>query len=524
MLWLAAHFPRLGLEIFKLRQPSNLKRPLVLIEAGRVRLADGPAQKAGVVTGCNLATALSIAPQLIHFERDQVAERKRLHTLASLAQGFTSTVSLAPPAGLLLEVEGSLRLFGGLRPLMRRLRRTVRRLGHQASLAPAHTPAAALALARAELAPSLPDFPDAAQLRRQASLTLAEVPLHRTELDPQSIARLADMGIFKVGPLARLPSHELGKRFGSDLPLALGKLTGALPDPRVPEPPQERFRTAVHLLAPIANKTELLLPMRRLAVELEVWLNARQLGVRALRWRFSPLAGRGANLPVRFAKLRTKAGNMLEISRLALEKTDLPEEILSLSLAAQATEPRTPTSQDAGDLLATRGEAAAEAPMDFVDRVQARLGGEALSALRLVDDHRPECAWTTAAAAAAPMLRPTSKPRPRRLSSSAAPPAPSNGPPIKRKPPPDGAPMPRPNAKPLWLLPSPCPVSLDDYRLLSGPERIESGWWDQPVRRDYFVALAANGARCWLFQNRRDAPDRQPPHTLGQWFLHGYFA
>lgn len=497
MLWLAVHFPCLGLEIFKLRQSPSLKRPLVLVEAGRVRLADGPAQEAGVVTGCNLATALSIAPQLIHFERDQAAERKRLHSLAALVQRFTSTVSLAPPAGLLLEVKGSLRLFGGLRLLMRRLRRAVRRLGHQASLAPAHTPAAALALARAGLAPSLPDFPDAAQLRRRALQTLAEVPLHRTEMDARSIKRLADMGIFKVGPLARLPSHELGKRFGPDLLLALGKLTGALPDPRVSEPPQEHFRTTLHLLAPIANKTELLLPMRRLAVELEAWLNARQLGIRALRWRFSPLAGRSASVPVRFAKLRTKTGNMLEISRLALEKADLPEEILSLSLAAQATEPRTPTSQDAGDLLATRGEAAAEAPMDFVDRLHARLGGKALSALRLVDDHRPECAWTTVAAAEAPCVPYA----------------------------PDGGPMPRTNARPLWLLPSPRPISLDDYRLLSGPERIESGWWQQSVQRDYFVALAANGARCWLFQNRRDAPDRQTTtHTPGQWFLHGYFA
>jgi protein ImuB len=35
--------------------------------------------------------------------------------------------------------------------------------------------------------------------------------------------------------------------------------------------------------------------------------------------------------------------------------------------------------------------------------------------------------------------------------------------------------------------------------LLSGPERIETGWWDgAPVVPDYFIALAADGSLVWL--------------------------
>jgi protein ImuB len=54
--------------------------------------------------------------------------------------------------------------------------------------------------------------------------------------------------------------------------------------------------------------------------------------------------------------------------------------------------------------------------------------------------------------------------------------------------------------------------------LLSGPERIESGWWSgQGVARDYYVARADSGARVWIFCER-DAEGRR------HWCLHGVFA
>jgi protein ImuB len=38
--------------------------------------------------------------------------------------------------------------------------------------------------------------------------------------------------------------------------------------------------------------------------------------------------------------------------------------------------------------------------------------------------------------------------------------------------------------------------------VLAGPERIESGWWDDDdVRRDYYVADTAAGRRLWMFRD-----------------------
>jgi protein ImuB len=79
------------------------------------------------------------------------------------------------------------------------------------------------------------------------------------------------------------------------------------------------------------------------------------------------------------------------------------------------------------------------------------------------------------------------------------------------------------NPRPLWLLAEPKPLRTNpdgawpgSLSILSGPERIESGWWDgNDVRRDYFVARSSAGARFWVFRERSG--------TSG-WFVHGVFA
>ena len=57
-------------------------------------------------------------------------------------------------------------------------------------------------------------------------------------------------------------------------------------------------------------------------------------------------------------------------------------------------------------------------------------------------------------------------------------------------------------------------------KLLAGPERIDSGWWDGgeatgDVRRDYFVACSADTRWLWIYRECL-AP--------GGWFLQGFFS
>ena len=69
--------------------------------------------------------------------------------------------------------------------------------------------------------------------------------------------------------------------------------------------------------------------------------------------------------------------------------------------------------------------------------------------------------------------------------------------------------------RPLWLLPKPLRCEEGRFVSRSGPERIESGWWDcMDVERDYYVAQDRNGSRLWVYCDR----------ASGAWYVHGLFA
>lgn len=64
-------------------------------------------------------------------------------------------------------------------------------------------------------------------------------------------------------------------------------------------------------------------------------------------------------------------------------------------------------------------------------------------------------------------------------------------------------------------------------QLLTGPHRIESGWWHRTkehdaegtlhVARDYWVALSPHCGVLWIFQERLARDETS-------WYLHGAFA
>ena len=86
-----------------------------------------------------------------------------------------------------------------------------------------------------------------------------------------------------------------------------------------------------------------------------------------------------------------------------------------------------------------------------------------------------------------------------------------------------------PHHRPAWLLPEPLPLAergalplLEGrpLQLVSGPERIEAGWWDGvPAVRDYFIAQAEDGSLVWLYRSRLPAAVDD-----AGWFLQGRFG
>lgn len=462
----------LGFEVQRGDEAAEGSRPTVLVHENRVLQADERAREAGIALGSTLATAHSIVPELVHFPYDTELQTKELEVLAQATYRFSSEISLAPPDALLIEGSRSLRLFGGRAALQQTVSQLYERLGHAHRLATAPTPMAALILTRAGLG----DRPG------EAMTTVRDAPLAAMDLTEKELERLANMGMTRVGQLLDLPTGELGKRFTAELVDALDRLTGRRVDPRETIVPAERFHSRLHLLEPIRGKVPLLFPMRRLADELSHWLKARCLGAGTLTWSYAPFADQAVSLEVRFASPRTDAKSFLSLTQLHLDRIELPEEVMTVSLRAGQI---TPLSLASEDLLALADDHGNTSQAELVDRLAAKLGTQAVAGLTAADDHRPELAWRMQA----PLVR-------RRAKGALESATEAN--------------------RPLWLLDPPRPVHAKRFKLLDGPERIDVGWWEgdaQALEREYFVAMARSGARCWLYRDREQ-----------RWYLHGYFS
>ncbi len=474
-LWLCVRFPRLEVELEPDAEPQ---RPRAVIDRGRVRMVNEAAERAGIGIGLRTSTAYGICPALDVIESQPDRAARRLGHLAELLHRLSPVVSLEPPDAALTEVAGTLHLTAGLQAVIDHLRRQFAALGHRARFAVGHTPTAALVRSRSDLAEAPDDLSRARMLAEINGLPVAllePVPGLRASIDLSDA--LARMGIRRVGQLLALPRAPLGRRFGAALLEHLDRLTGRVAEPRATIEPPLRFRRRVHFLEEITDKPSLQLPMQRLLAELGFWLTAHQMAVTRIDWRCRHERAGAVSLPVLAAAPQSSPARLFELTLLALERIELPERISTLILAARAPVPAAPAS---AGLFRDLPEGDEVPPAELLEVLTARLGRSRCARIDRADDHRPERAWRRANV-----------------------PAP-------------GAAQPR--SRPLWLLSRPRPVSPAQLTVIRGPERIDAGWWEgEALRpRDYFTAVHASGALCWVFVVFGDgAPE---------WYLHGYFG
>jgi len=418
-----------------------------------------------------------------------------------------------PPAGLLLEVGGCLRLFGGRKRLVQQVRAGLRDQGLEqgASLALAPTPQGALWLGQgaarlsssggAAIAMTVSACFDLPQLHQ----ALDALPVAALALPPKVAQRLEGFGLVTLGQTRRLPLAELTRRLGPPAMALIARAYGELPDPRPEFVFPLQFAQSIELPAPSDKADALLFAARRLTAALAGWLALRQSVMAECRLilahRPTPQNPPATELVLGFASATRDPQRLERVLRERLQRLPLPAPVESLRLEATRIEATADSSGnlfDAGDGSGAAGEAMAA----LIERLQARLGAAQVQGLAPVADHRPECATAAKALSAATGVATAFQP--------------------------DPAAKPRP----FWLLAHPLPVANRDGRpslggplsLLAGPERIESGWWDggqahsaapADLRRDYFIAQTADHRWAWIFR------DLKPP---GGWFLHGWFA
>jgi protein ImuB len=513
MLWIALHLPLLSLETFAattLADPSAAGQPLALVDARRIVCASNPlAQSLGVKPGVKRATALALAPGLLLGEADAQRDAQALESVAHAALAFTPQVTLqAPPdpaaSGdtVLLEVHASLRYFGGLASLLRRLRAGLAPLGHRVHCVSAPTPQAGALLARIH---RRLDCADLAAVRD----ALDAAPVWLLGPGREHWEALQGMGLKTLADLRQLPRAGLARRFGEALLDELDRALGDRPDPREPLTPPEHFESRLELFARADTTEQVLQGAAVLLARMTAWLSARHAFVARFRllmqheprWRKDDATPSATPLEIALAEPSRDPVHLQVLLRERLASLQLAAPTLELRLLALETVQRAGSN---GELFPSpRNEQ--EGLVRLIERLQARLGDGQVQRLVAVPEHRPERASARGAADPAAVAR--------SRTARAQPPATAAA------------------VRPVWLLPQAQALPerharpwLDGapLQLLSGPERIESGWWDGlPAERDYFVAQASDGALVWIYRAR--LPLSAPAAAQG-WFMQGRFG
>jgi protein ImuB len=473
MLWACILLPQLALDGVLRRHPDPAS-PLALVTGPAqrrvLRAVNGAAKAAGLRAGQSLGAAQALCSRFDAIAHD-AAEDERWHDfLAAWAYRYSSLVNRTMPAALLLEVGASFKLFGPWPRFEAQLRADLDELGfrHRITLAP--NPYAARALANVH---------DGLAITHDTPLhnALGQLPVERSGLATDVSTSLRRMGLRKLGQVLALPRAALGKRVGKDALAHLDRLTGALPTPLHYYQPPDAFTSRIELNYDVESSQALLFPLRRLTGDLAAYLAGRDGGVQRFSLVLEHERCADTEVVVGLLAPERQPAMLFELARSRLEQARVPATVRGVQLVARELPPFVPAGRD---LFDARPQQAV--PWEQLrERLRARLGDDAVHGLAVRADHRPERAWQV---------------EPSRVVQTA----------------PD---VPRPG----WLLPRPVPLRDHHLRVLAGPERIETGWWDGDVRRDYYLVQTSLGQRAWAFR-----PAGDPVDERGGFMLHGWFG
>lgn len=494
-MWIAAFHPDLPLDLAYRRWPSALAQslrdtvPLAVTESRRVRWASPCAQQAGILTGMTDTSAHARAANIVLLPRDPESERKAMTEAALWALHFTPQVAIRP-GGLVLDITASLRLFGGVRAIVERLRDGLVELGLSPQIAAAPTATAAWWLAQSR--DGIITDNDTA-LEALPALTIASLAPHAETL--------AAMGCRTIGQFRRLPRAGISRRFGKAALTELDRATGAEPEPQAWYEPPETFCQRVELGARVETTELLLVSAKRLLMQMTGFLSARHSAVTSFSLLLHHETVRNNKSPMTRVDiaLGTASRDLDHLTLLMKEhlgKVELQSSVIELTLEAGGIERQAAANTE----LFPSAAGEAESVGRLIERLVSRLGPEAVHRIRTAADYRPE-----RCSVALPANVPAS---------------------ARRK----GEPSPALDfpPRPTWLLKKPIPLLTRNNKpfyvsplsLVIGPERIESGWWDdQTIARDYFVAENSLHQLLWVYRERIGAADEEPG-----WFLHGFYA
>lgn len=504
-MWVYVQLPSLQLDRMLALQPELAERALVLYceEQQRVIQCNDIAANMGIRPSSSLSDAWLLAEDLAPYRYREAQQRHLLqHLAADLYQVF-AVISLDPPNGLWLDLKPMQKLYPDIRQSQEQL---------QLQLAPWQV----------RYHCGVGNTPPVAKMLAQSGVeTVGDIPIQYLPCDAKLQAQLIRMGLNTLGALQAIPRALAGQRLGKELVHLLARIQGEQHESLRYFQPPLWFYQRLTLLAETSGWQALRFPLKRLLQELEHYLEGRQQETRYLLLTFYHRDIEPTKLEIGLAHGGYLAAELAVFCQLKMESLKLPAAVLEMSIQAKRLQPR---SKEHGDLL-NGGKKQRKSLPRLLNELQLRLGYSRVFGVQNRHDWLPERAWQRSAAGSA--IHTTHV-----------------------------------LGRPLWLLPTPKPVQIQQWCLLRGPERYQPPWWqlaagDTPYlsapnamqncmnssmqrsmkestqepmanswgeytsaviqglgHRDYWVARNQRGQPGWLFYD----------YQQECWWLHGWFS
>ena len=478
-LWLCLHFEQLPLECLARWQD----RPVVVLDAQRVLRVNDDAATLGIRQGMRAATVSTLAGdaavQLL--ERDQAAEAHCLSQLSCWAYSITPRLHTWRSDCLLLEIGGCLNLFRGLDNLLGEVKNGIRSRNHRVRCGLAATPKAAWLL-------SFADESTAMAHQHPLQSRLSGLPLTLLDDFTDSVNSLRRAGLHTLGDVLALPPTALGRRCGKGFTYFLQQVLGQREDLQADYRPPGTFNDEYWFGYELKTHEELLPAVQQLLQSFCLFLRNTQLRSSEITWRLIGIDHSLRDVCVQSASSHSDLQNWYQLTRIRFEQLQLTGGVEGLALNCSKLRPG---ELENIDLFSPGNQR--EPLAGLLDRLQTRLGLQAVEQVSCRDEHLPELAVCVSGS---------------QVSAAGASGTPAAGTPAAQRP--------------FWLLTEPQLLRQSGGRLywqgalqlLYGPERIEDNWWRNAISRDYYIATGESGQHYWVFCNRHNR----------QWYIHGIFA
>nr|WP_315466479.1 DNA polymerase Y family protein [uncultured Undibacterium sp.] len=534
-LWIAIYLPQLALEVFHphwwsdglhncfnnglsdglsegqsdyLIQQAN--HHLVVCEQQRIYALSDSLRVCGLLPGMRQNSIALLCEQAEVKQRDPELERTLRQQVAISLLQYSPQVRFCEDHAdiILIEVAASLRLFGGIRQLYRRIRQDLHHLGVSATIGIARNASAASLLAQKIVQKPATKIVSKQRRPRQLQLCLSNkrlaqhldvLPCYLLPATHRYLDWLQGIACTDLSALRHLPRAGLQRRCGkallNALDIAYGEQVALHQWITVPD----SFHARCELPDRI-DKTDTIFHFTRgLVLQLCGWLNQQQKAIKQITLILEHERGRQAVAPsllqIPFAKACWQEEHITRLLKEKLAQWQLSSAAIAIRLEVNEMEARQAFSTS---LFPDQGSQS-ESESRLLELLIARLGPEQVLQAALHADHRPEVAnrWISVL-----------EKSPKKLHALAF-----------------------NNPRPSWLLKAPLALSVRQHspyygsrlKLLSPAERIEAGWWNgQLVTRDYFIAECSKYYRYWIYRERIGQERLMQEDEA--WFLHGVFG